>query len=230
MSTAPAVEPSAPGGSASAAPAVARGFPARMILAIVVGAALAVFLGATLLTWALSLMFMLGLFFFMLFGLLIGAVMFRIAKPARPYASAPLWVASIIIALAGWGTAIYKEAADFPSDFAQRVMRNAQVYKLYIPQGKYHEVEADVRNFITRHLAEKYPPGGCIGYYKLAASGAAVHVELANQFRTFDIPAAARWWVWWIRVALAPVLMALAVRALIDPLKNATDPVRPKKV
>src|SRR3990172_853649 len=40
---------------------------------------------AWLLSYAAMLPFYLGLFFFMLFGLVIGAVAFRVAAPGRPY-------------------------------------------------------------------------------------------------------------------------------------------------
>jgi hypothetical protein len=206
----------------------ANAWPGRLILATIAGAALAAFLGWTLLTWALSLMFLLGLFFFMLFGLLIGAVVFRIAAPARPIARSSLTAVTMLVTLAGWLTAVLKEATDFPHDFTQTVMRNAQGYNLHVPTDQYQRVEGEVQAFITKHLEDKYPPGGVLGYFKLASSGAAIELDLPNQLRKARVPPRAPPWAWWTRVLLAPVLLAFAINSMISSLRNASDPPRRK--
>jgi hypothetical protein len=218
-------------GAGEAEPAVTpapRGWTAPLVLATVAGVILAIALGWTLLTLALSLMFMLGLFFFMLFGLLIGAVMYRIAAPTRPVTNKALWTASIIVAFAGWSTAIYKEATDFPNNFTDAVVRNYKQHGLYVPSNDFAKVETELHEHIVGYLAEHYPPGGRLGYLRMAARGAPIRLELPSQPRTLEVPARVAAWAWWTRVLLALVLMAFAVHALIGSLRNATEPARPK--
>ena len=70
----------------------------RWWLALLVAAVVSLPL-AVVLSWAAMLPFMLGAFFFMLFGLLIGAVVFRIARPGRPYSMLTVLTGTTLLVL-----------------------------------------------------------------------------------------------------------------------------------
>ncbi len=83
-----------------------------------VGAALPI---GWLLCYGALLPFFLGLFFFMLFGLLVGAVVFRIGQGARPIARSRIVGGTTVVVLAVMVVSLTVEGRDFPSqvgDFA----------------------------------------------------------------------------------------------------------------
>src|SRR3989304_7721151 len=71
---------------------------------------------AWLLSFAAALPFYLGFFFFLLFGLVIGAVAFRIAAPGRPYGRFAVLAGTTLIVGVCWTTALVKERTGFPAD------------------------------------------------------------------------------------------------------------------
>jgi amino acid transporter len=220
----PPVEGAGDAPAGGAAPV--RRQPWRLILGTAAGMVLGAALGWTLLTLAMSLMFLLGLFFAMLFGLIIGAVVFRLAKPGRPYGRPALWVATVAVTLSACLTSLYKEAASYPSDFTQQVIGDYRRYRLYIGKGEFERVEGELHAFITRYLAEEYPPGGWRGYLRMASQAPMIKVEIPSQIRTFTVRPPAPRWLWWTRTLLAPALLAFAVYSMLAPLRNATDPQR----
>ena len=165
-------------------------------------------------------MAMLGLFFFMLFGLLIGACMFRFGAGGRPFARGPVVAISLVVALVGWGCALYKEALDFPSDFV-----GAAIKKVYIPKGKgeYVAMVKELDGFVADHLREHYPPGGVAGYFQMAAAGDSIVVDLPNQPRRFTMRARVPAWQWWTRGGLALVLLFWTTYSVVAGLTKATD-------
>ena len=107
---------------------------------------------AVVLSWAAMLPFMLGTFFFMLFGLLIGAVVFRIARPGRPYGRLPVLAGTTLLVVGCGGTALVKEAADFPSDMAhQATTKVSSIGDLTLTQYRV-EVPRQVRAYLARPI------------------------------------------------------------------------------
>jgi hypothetical protein len=192
------------------APPPAKG---GVLLALIVGAIIALGLGMTLLSWALSLMFMLGLFFFMLFGLLIGACMFRAASRSRPVPRSRVVLISVLVAVVGWATALAKEATDFPANFIYRVLEkpNPGQPKLYVPKNSYQLVHDETEHFIRNYLSREYPPGGILGYFRYALSNATIKLDLPSQGRVYSIKPYVPRWVWCVRVLLALPLLFLTI-------------------
>jgi hypothetical protein len=186
--------------------------PGGALRALIAGLVVAVALGLTLLTWALSLMFMLGLFFFMLFGLLVGAVMFRFGMRSRPMPRPRVIAITAVVSLAAWTTALGKEAVDFPRDFVDWVVegRKFERDRVYIPpSGGVEQVRGEVRDFIDDYLAHRYPPGGAFGYLRYAASGDVIELDIHSQPRKLNIRPRVLPWVWITRGLLALPLFFL---------------------
>lgn len=207
--------------------------PGGAIRALIAGLIVAVALGLTLLTAALSLMFMLGLFFYMLFGLLVGAVMFRFGARSRPMPRGRVVAITAVVALAAWSTSLAKEAHDFPDDFANKIMSDAKSgrVRLYIPpENGVAQVHNELHDFIVHHLAEVYPPGGMLGYFRYAAAGATIELDIPSQLRTLTIKPRVAPWVWWTRGLLALPLFFLTTYSVTAGLCRQATPAenRPK--
>ncbi len=78
---------------------------------------------AWLLSYAAALPFYLGLFFFVLFGLVIGATMHRVASRRRPYGRAAILAGTTIVAGAGWIASIAVEGLGFPNDMGDDAIK-----------------------------------------------------------------------------------------------------------
>jgi len=197
------------------------GSTARWWLAVVVGLVVSMPL-AWLLSYAAPLPFFLGIFFFALFGLLIGAAMHRIASPGRPYGRAVLVVGTTVVVVVGWTASMLKEGRDFPMDMAVKVgNRTRDIGDRTI--GEYRAVVADeVRSF----LRERYPPGGTIGYVRwVLTSGELKKGQITHVHRTLE--PAQRGFTWAARVVLSIALFAFGVGSQTLPLKPDTSITEP---
>ena len=184
----------------------------------IAGLLVAVLLSWTLLSVALSLPFFLGLFFFMLFGLVIGAVMFRLANPHRPVAKSGIIVSTAIVSLICWAVALYGECVEFPEDFVNRAVKSSE---LYIPDNAYNEVCDQLDEFIVDYLKTNYPPGGVWGYLKMTAVGDPIKIDIPNQPKIVTLKPRVAPVSWWIRVVLSLVLLYIAVYAVTCDLAQA---------
>ncbi len=200
--------------------------PAGYWKSMAAGLVVAVLLGWTLLSHGLSLPFMLGLFFFMLFGLVIGAVIFRYAEGLRPMPRGRVVAVTAAVSVACWVAALGQECLSYPHDFVEKALRHPRVY---IPPNEVDRVEADLHTFIVKYLDTEYPPGGVIGYLRLAAAGRPVVVNIPTQPTPATIAPMVPAWVWWSRTVLSVVLMYVAVwsvtRDLAKPPKAAAAPI-----
>ncbi|UCG16321.1 MAG: hypothetical protein JSV19_13605 [Phycisphaerales bacterium] len=188
--------------------------PGRWWMAVAAGMIVAVPLG-WLLSFAAALFVYLGLFFFMLFGLLIGAAMFRIGRTARPIAKRRIRIGTAMVVLVGWGVSMAIECHDFPSDVAERTVGKFRV----CPDGMTpDDIKRQSAHWVREHLREHYPPGGAIGYVRWKLSSNRLDVQLQGvpspvglHFR--DNKA---WWL--VRVILSILLFAFAVHSIVRPL------------
>ena len=189
---------------------------------------------AALLSWfllsaGLSLPFMLGVFFFMLFGLIVGSVMFRCGQACRPVAKPKIIVATALVSLVCWGIALGREAIEFPDDFVDKALT-----KVYIPPNGYEKVVHELQAFIKDYLEKEYPPGGPLGYIRHAAVGRPIEVNIDSQPKVVTIKPMTRAWTWWTRTVLSLVLFFVATYAIASdlakdrrPLKSARRPSVP---
>ena len=115
---------SQPSSQPNAEPAPAS-HPARWWLAVAVAAVVSLPCGY-LLSYGAFILTYFGLFFFLLFGLLIGAIMFRIALPARPVPRWQVLTGSLIVAAVCGGFSLAVECWQFPSDAAKRMLDSSR--------------------------------------------------------------------------------------------------------
>jgi len=166
-----------------------------------------------ILSYAASLPFFIGVFFFALLGLIIGAVVFRVAAPGRPYGRGLVWIGTAMLVGGVWAVSIVKEANDFPLDMARRAAaQSSDLGGKSLSQFK-DGVAADVRHYVTKH----YPPGGTIGYIRwVVVSGEVRRGSIESVNRTLNVPQ--RGAVWVIRSVLSLALLGFGIAAQTVPL------------
>jgi hypothetical protein len=204
--------------------------------AIVAGVLLAVPFG-WLLSYAAALLAMLGLFFFMLFGLVIGAAMFRIGQAARPISLWKLKLGAALVVFVGWTVSIAVEAHDFPGDLARRALKTKAFRQRpgqtrEAPGRPPKEITEEIVRHVRSHLRESYPPGGMIGYVRWAITSNEFPVQVTGVPQTIRLHFSGNRGWWMIRGLLSIVLFAFAVYSLVRILRfpeksNGTDDSAP---
>ncbi|HSW45863.1 MAG TPA: hypothetical protein VLM89_09855 [Phycisphaerae bacterium] len=223
-------------------PATLRGgSPVTLLWCLVAGVLLALPIGWLLATLIL-LPFMLGLFFYMLFGLLAGAVVYRAGRSAIPISKPRAWALGLTVSFLIWFVGLIGE------------YYNVRGYDLYLygSQGfGWHPVDGDAtrkvrlwfekRSFNPEQVAElrsrtrwafneqlrnQYPPGGFAGFLKWSAQPTKI-IQVPRVFaesgQELEPPQSGI--KWFIRLAVSFVLLAGAVCSQI--LGLAQPPPRP---
>ncbi len=203
----------------SAEVAPSSGWTGRWCLAVVIGALVSLPI-AWLLSYAATLPFFLGPFFFALFGLLIGAIMHRIASPRRPYRSGVLVVGTTFVVALMLGVSIVNESRDLPQEIAEKVSRQNRT----LGGRSIDEFHADVADDVRRFLRESYAPGGAIGYVRwVLTRGELAPGDIEGIHRTV-LPRQRRF-VWAARVVLSIALLGFGLGSQTLALRLNTDPI-----
>jgi hypothetical protein len=175
---------------------------------------------AWLLSYAAMLPFYLGLFFFMLFGLVIGAVVYRIAAPGRPYGRFAVLTGTTLIVGVCWTLSIVKESRDFPADVAaDAVLRSRDIGRRSADEYR-TAVAEEVRSF----LRERHSPGGVLGYARwMLLEGEIKKGAIPSFDQTLRRSPARIGWA--IRVVLSIALLGFAVGSQTLSLSRRSNPV-----
>ena len=206
------------GGAATETKAVA-GLPghARWWFAVVIGALLSLPV-AWLLSYAATLPFFLGPFFFALFGLMIGASMHRIAAVRRPYSSSALVVGTTFVVALLWCVSIVKESRDFPREIAAQAASHHRT----LDGRTIDEFHAMVSDDVRRFLREAYAPGGTIGYIRWALTRGEFKPGQVEGITRTVRPRQSRF-VWGARVVLSIALLGFGIGSQTLPLRLTTE-------
>lgn len=173
---------------------------------------------AWLLSYGAALPFFLGLFFFMLFGLMIGAAVYRVAAPGAPYAKLQLLLGTTFLVVLTFGTSLWKEARDFPEDVARKVTSRTRD----IGGRTAEEFRTAVANDIRALLADRYGPGSNWGYIRwVLTNGEINRGDLPTVEKGVSMPAA-QVKVWWaFRVVASMGLLGFGISSQTLLLKTA---------
>jgi hypothetical protein len=133
---------------------------------LIAGIILAVPLGY-LLAFLAALPFMLGLFFFLLLGLIVAATMFRFGIKAPPPSRPVAWAMGTIVTVVLMGTMMWAEYQALPRSLNGKVRKS--YFESFTPE-KLAEMQQGVRSFLSDYMATNYPPGGLTGYLRWAAT------------------------------------------------------------
>lgn len=174
-------------GGEGRAPAGRAGGGSRQCVfwALVSGCLVALPVGWVLAT-LIMLPFMLGLLFYMLFGLLVGAVVYRVASPAIPVPRGTAMAVGLVVTLAVYGVSLAGEYynvrgyslyrsgpagwAWYPVDGDAMQAVRESFSKRSFAQAQLDELRRSTREAFVRELSAKYPPGGFVGFLRWRAS------------------------------------------------------------
>ncbi|MBN1510454.1 MAG: hypothetical protein JXB13_00430 [Phycisphaerae bacterium] len=198
--------------------------PARWWLAVLVAAVVSLPFGY-LLSYGAFLLAYFGLFFFLLFGLLVGAVMYRIALPARPIPRWQLLTGSLVVAAVCGGFSLAVECWQFPQDAAERTLKTLRI----LPEGTTRDdILQQARASVEKYLVENHWPGGALGYMRWKATARSLPVEVKTPTMTISRMIRYRgnrlWWI--VRVILSLTFLPYAVHAVVKPLSKVDAPTQ----
>jgi len=163
---------------------------------------------------------LLGLFFYLLFGLLIGAVMVRVGRRAAPVAKTGLWLIAVFVAVLVWTTSLVTEYWEFPRS------TNDQVRKTFVRSFTKSELEhlrEQTHHYVLSELQSHYRPGGFLGYLRWAATQGTMECPRVFEDSTENIQLPQRRVAWLIRVLLGLIFLVGTVVVQTLELTRAQD-------
>jgi hypothetical protein len=187
--------------------------PSRWWAAVRAGTLVCIPIG-WLLSFGGGLPFFLGLFFYMLLGIAIGAVMYRVGHTARPVPVRHFRLGLAIVVLVGWSISVWVEGRDFPSDAADQTLNQFR----RLPDGMTPEhIKRESREYVRGYLREQYPPGGVLGYIRWMTTNGrmTVKIEGVDSTRPLRFHTIRGWWVFRVLGSLALFLYAVRSQVLV---------------
>lgn len=173
-----------------------------------------------LLAYLSALPFLLGLFFYLLLGLIIGATMFRFGRRAPAPSRRLAQAMGIGVAVLVWGTSLYVEYIAFPRSVDRQVRES---FRKSFPADERAELRTQTGAFVAEYLRNHYPPGGFVGYVRWAIDDKPMECPRVFSDSTQKIRLPQRGTLWLVRVGLALVLVVWAVLSQVLGLAAKPD-------
>lgn len=190
----------------------------RWWLGVLVGAIVALPIG-WLLSYAATLPFLIGPFFFALFGLMIGAVIHRVASPGGPYGSPALLIGTTMLVILVFGETVILESRDFPAEMADQAASRTRT----LGNRSIEEFRAETTEGVRRYLENNFPPGGTIGYVRwILTQGRIEAGEIEGVARPL-VPLQSGF-LWSVRVVLSIALLAFGIGSQTLGLRLRIEP------
>ncbi|MCH7814236.1 MAG: hypothetical protein IID40_09475 [Planctomycetes bacterium] len=173
-----------------------------------------------LLCYGALLPFFLGLFFFTLFGLLVGAVVFRVVQGARPIPRSRIAGGTAVVVLAVMTVSLTVEGRDFPDQVGDFACQKARRLPEGMTASEFRQASAQQ---VDDYLSERFAPGGVVGYFRWALTSGELKPPLAMLRVPFRASQFRYWWA--LRVVLCAVLLSYGVYSQVAPLAKLPKPV-----
>lgn len=176
------------------------GHPAR---ALIVGLILAVPTGY-ILTYLATMPYQLGLFFFLVLGLFVGASMCRAGRGDRPVSKPTLHRLAIVVAAAAWFTVLVVEDRILPRTAAEFCRKQSLTSRM--TDAELAAYQQRVAEEARAHI-DAYRPGGVLGYVRWAVSSGHMSLPRAGASKPIDFVNTQRRIPWIVRVIFSLVLL-----------------------
>ena len=164
--------------------------------------------------------FYFGLLFFLVAGLLAGALSYRIARAARPISLTSLLGGLLFVAMVGIAITVtweYRHVAATVGDLPKFPDARNKAVRAGRSAG---EVRLSADHAFKAALDRDYPPGGVIGYVRWAVGGGEMELEVEGCKDTVGISHTGIGWL--IRTFLGFLLLAAGLWASFESLRSAT--------
>jgi hypothetical protein len=172
-----------------------------------------------LLSYLAVLPLFLGLFFFLLLGLMVGAIMFRFGRGAAPASRRSLWLLGSAVVLVMWTTTLFVEYLLFPGYAAQQVARQvskSRQRRLQLEERK--KIESETRQYVLSRLAGRQYRGtvldglrGFAGYLGWVVRDGSIQSPRVLDDATVLVQVSQRRRAWVFRVVASLALLEFAV-------------------
>lgn len=159
-----------------------------------------------------------GLFGFLVEGLLIGGLAFRIARPIRPVSAGRRRFAVALLSLWSACSFLYYEYRYTLATIAEPPLFNAAKNEAMKRGASPKEVSRAAAAAFDAALKREFPPGGAVGYGRWCFFGGTMPLTVANYTETVSTPH--KGWAWLIRSAGGVVLMAAGLWFSLDALRS----------
>jgi hypothetical protein len=166
--------------------------------------------------------FYFGLFFFLVAGLLAGALSYRIARQARPVTRGRIIRGVFLVAVGATLVTLiweYEHVAKTISEQSGQA-KFAEALRAAVKAGR---PPAEIRNAATAEfrsaLQKTYPPGGVVGYIRWAFSAGEMSLEVQGCKDTVAI--GHRGYAWMLRTVIGMILLAAGLWASFESLRSA---------
>ncbi|HUN80555.1 MAG TPA: hypothetical protein VMV81_03510 [Phycisphaerae bacterium] len=159
-----------------------------------------------------------GLFFFLVAGLLVGSIAFRIARSARPMEPGRLLrgiisigVCSTVIIIV-WEYRHYCATVGRPPHFAEA--RNAAIAAGKPPA----EIQQTASDEFSGYLAKHFPPGGAMGYILWSTKDGTARITVGDASE--NIVNEHRHWIWPTRTLAGMILLMAGLWFSMESLRR----------
>lgn len=162
--------------------------------------------------WAFShlsnLLVFLGLFFFVLFGLIMGATINRLLTQFAPLSKPVIVLLGMVFVLVSWWGALVLEASYYPGDALAFCNHH---YRRLAPDVTYEQQREAVLAQATEHLKENYGSSGTLAYLRwgLASGEVSLTVPGRSTPAVFTLRQQRGWL--WLRLAASLILLCFGV-------------------
>ena len=154
-----------------------------------------------------------GVFFFMLAGLVMGAILYRCGRPGRPMSAGVLVGSAVGVAVVMAGLSMVQEHVAFKDKAVEYVLKRNQVRV-----DARVALRSDVAGQIDGVWRERYGVGGIVGYVVWTARGAPTFGVAPPDGVAGAVRHAQGGWSWGIRALLSFVGLGWAIGAQLMPL------------
>jgi hypothetical protein len=159
-----------------------------------------------------------GLFFFIIAGLLVGASSFRLASRSRPIQRPRIILGSLLVAIVGGAAFLTFEYFHFARTVGE-APHFAEAKNTALQSGRTaRSVEAAAAAEFQRELGTHYAPGGPLGYIRWAISSAAMPLVVDSSRESIVLPHTGVRWI--VRTISAVLLLGLGVFLSFDALRS----------
>ncbi len=157
-----------------------------------------------LLAYLAALPFLLGLFFFLLLGLIVGATMYRVGSKAPVPTTATLWLLGSSVAVILLLSSLYTEYRALPRSVEKKVRDS--ISDPLAPDER-AQLRQGVREFVAMHIDTNYAPGGFLGYLRWAATNGKFTCPRILRESTVELRLSHRRILWMVRVGLSLLMV-----------------------
>jgi hypothetical protein len=159
-----------------------------------------------------------GLFFFLVAGLLVGGVAFRMARSARPLTRTRIIVGILPVAFASICITVILEYRHIASIAGAPPALGAAWSAQSKDSASVGDIKAEAAKAFRSHLADKFPPGGVVGYARWAVQSGEMKITAFGFEETVTI--AHQGLTWPIRTLAAFVLLLLGLWLSFESLRS----------